>query len=90
MYFIYPETNGRSLEEMNLLFASPSLLVSANKREYDRMLKEAGGNVAVAERRLFDNADAETKEIDDRADTLSIGEKEMTGYSEAKVLNSEK
>lgn len=90
MYFIYPETNGRSLEEMNLLFASPSLLVSANKREYDRMLNEAGGNVAVAERRLFDCADAESKETDDRADTLSAGEKEMIGYSEGKVLNSEK
>jgi hypothetical protein len=85
VYFIYPETNGRSLEEMNLLFASPSLLVKANKREYDRMLNEAGGNIAVAERRLFDSVDAETKEIDDRADTLSTGEKEMTGYSEAKV-----
>ncbi|GJN70047.1 hypothetical protein PLICBS_004099 [Purpureocillium lilacinum] len=90
VYFIYPETNGRSLEEMNLLFASPSLLVSANKREYDRMLNEAGGNVAVAERRLFDSADAETKEIDDRADFLSTSEKEMTGYSKAKVLTSEK
>ncbi|OKP09594.1 Sugar transporter STL1 [Penicillium subrubescens] len=85
VYFIYPETNGRSLEEMNLLFASPSLLVKANQREYDRMLNEAGGNIAVAERRLFDSVDAETKEIDDRADTLSTGEKEMTGYSEAKV-----
>lgn len=90
VYFIYPETNGRSLEEMNLLFASPSLLVKANKREYDRMLIEAGGNIAVAERRLFESVDAETMESDDRTDTLSTGEKGMTGYSEAKVLNSEK
>ncbi|OOQ83646.1 putative mfs monosaccharide protein [Penicillium brasilianum] len=90
VYFIYPETNGRSLEEMNLLFASPSLLVKANKREYDRMLIEAGGNIAVAERRLFESVDAETMESDDRTDTLGTGEKGMTGYSEAKVLNSEK
>ncbi|KAJ5808668.1 Sugar transporter STL1 [Penicillium riverlandense] len=90
VYFIYPETNGRSLEEMNLLFASHSLLVSANKREYDRMLSEAGGNIAVAERRLFDSVDAEAKEIDDRVDTLSTGEKEMAECSEAKVSASEK
>lgn len=90
MYFVYPETNGRSLEEMNLLFASPSILVSANKREYDRMLSEAGGNIAVAERRLFDSIDAEGKEIDDRANTLSDGEKGMAKHSEDKASTSEK
>lgn len=89
MYFIYPETNGRSLEEMNLLFASPSLRVSANKREYDRMLRAAGGNIAVAERRLFDSVDAEAKAIDDRAKTLNAGEKGTAEYSEATVSTSE-
>lgn len=62
VHFIYPETNGRSLEEINLLFASPSILVSANYREYKRMVDEAGGNVAVAERRLLDSVDAAVKE----------------------------
>lgn len=90
MYFIYPETTGHSLEEMNLLFASPSLLVSANKREYDRMFSEAGGNIAVAERRLFDTVDAEAKEIDDRANSLSASEKGMAEYSEAKISTPEK
>ncbi|CAL5871477.1 uncharacterized protein PFLUO_LOCUS5728 [Penicillium psychrofluorescens] len=89
VYFIYPETNGRSLEEMNLLFASPSLRVSANKREYDRMLRAAGGNIAVAERRLFDSVDAEAKAIDDRAKTLNAGEKGTAEYSEATVSTSE-
>jgi hypothetical protein len=44
---------------MNLLFAADSILVSENKREYDRMVSEAGGNIAVAERRLFESVDAE-------------------------------
>jgi hypothetical protein len=67
VYFIYPETNGRSLEEINLLFTSPSLLVSKNEAEYRKMIEEAGGNVAVAERRLLDSVDSELNELDVRA-----------------------
>ena len=66
VWFIYPETRGRSLEEINLLFASPSLLVSANEKEYTRMVQEAGGNTAVAERRLLDEVDASMQEKDGR------------------------
>jgi hypothetical protein len=77
---------------MNLLFASPSLLVSANKAEYDRMIDEAGGNIAVAERRLFDSVDVEVKEVDLRAGNinhLSVDEKGAAQYSEDKVSSSE-
>jgi hypothetical protein len=61
IYFIYPEVSGKSLEEINLLFTSDSLLVSENMKEYHRLLDESGGNVAVAERRLLDLVDAEVE-----------------------------
>jgi hypothetical protein len=60
---LYPEVAGRSLEEVNLLFTSNSLLANENMKEYRRLIDEAGGNVAVAERRLFDSVDAETEGI---------------------------
>jgi hypothetical protein len=63
VYFLYPEVCGRSLEEVNLLFTSSSLLVASNKREYKRRLAEAGGHVAVAERRLLDEVDGLGKEF---------------------------
>ncbi|KIV93266.1 hypothetical protein PV10_04492 [Exophiala mesophila] len=59
IHFFYPETAGRSLEEINLLFTSDSPFVSKNMAEYDRRLAEAGGNVAVAARRLLDEVDGE-------------------------------
>ena len=55
VYLFFPETRGRSLESINLLFSSNSPLVSQNEREYQRLLDEAGGNVAVAERRLMED-----------------------------------
>jgi hypothetical protein len=70
MWFLYPETAGRSLEEMNLMFTSPSLLVSKNMKEYHRMVDEADGSVAVAARRLLDEVDAEYAEEDARADVM--------------------
>jgi hypothetical protein len=48
---------GKSLEEINLLFTSESLIVSENMKEYHRRLDEAGGSVAVAARRLLDEVD---------------------------------
>lgn len=63
IWFIYPEVSGRTLEEVNLLFTADSLLASANMKEYHRMLDEAGGNVAVAERRLLDSVDGEFPEV---------------------------
>lgn len=74
IWFIYPEVAGRSLEEVNLLFTADSLLASANMKEYRRLLDEAGGNVAVAERRLLDSVDAEFAETDARAGIVARAE----------------
>ncbi|KAK5215854.1 hypothetical protein LTR96_011320 [Exophiala xenobiotica] len=68
VWFFYPETTGRSLEEMNLVFASPSLLVSKNMEEYQRMIDSAGGSVPLAARRLLDEVDAEYSEKDVQAE----------------------
>jgi MFS family permease len=65
IHFFYPETANRSLEEVDLLFASDSPLVSKNMAEYRRRVDEAGGNIAVAARRLLDEVDGET-ELDPR------------------------
>ncbi|KAH7362084.1 general substrate transporter [Plectosphaerella cucumerina] len=54
VWFFFPEVAKRSLEEVNLLFTSDSLLVSKNMEEFDRRLAEAGGDVAVASRTLLD------------------------------------
>jgi hypothetical protein len=62
IWFIYPEVAGRTLEEVNLLFTADSLSASANVKEYHRLMDEAGGNVAVAERRLLDSVDADFAE----------------------------
>ena len=57
VWFFYPEVANKSLEEINLLFTSESLLVSNNMIEYHRRVDEAGGNVTVAARRLLDEVD---------------------------------
>ena len=57
VYFFFPETRGRTLEEINLLFAAESPFASANEHEYHRLLNEAGGNVAVAERQMMEDMD---------------------------------
>ncbi|KAI0009750.1 general substrate transporter [Xylariaceae sp. FL0662B] len=57
IYFFYPEVAKRSLEEINLLFTSDSLLVSKNMAEHKRRIDDAGGNIAVAGRRLLDEVD---------------------------------
>ena len=44
---------------MDLLFASDSLLVKQNMMERDRRVAEAGGNIAVAARKLLDEANGE-------------------------------
>lgn len=58
IYFFYPEVANKSLEEVNLLFTSDSLLVSKNMDAYHARLQEAGGDVALAARRLFAEVDA--------------------------------
>lgn len=60
IYYFYPEVAGKSLEEVNLLFTSDSLLVSKNMEEYHRRIAAAGGSVAVAARQLLDEVDGTT------------------------------
>ncbi len=67
VWFLYPEVAKRSLEEMNLLFTSDSLLVSENMKAYHQRIEDAGGDVAVASRRLLDEVegiDEETPRTD--------------------------
>ena len=88
IHFFYPETAGRSLEEVDLLFTSDSLLVSKNMAEYNRRIAEAGGNVAVAARRLLDEVNGEGNLDPRRISVVSIENghvttKAETGYVEA-------
>jgi hypothetical protein len=75
VFFSFPETKGRSLEETNLLFSSSSPLVSENEKEYRRMLEEAGGNVAVAERRMVEQMGGDAE----------IGRKESMSSEEGQI-----
>jgi MFS family permease len=59
IHLFFPETARRSLEEVDLLFADDSVLVAKNMAEHDRRVAEAGGNVAVAARRLLDEVNGE-------------------------------
>ncbi|XWW93158.1 hypothetical protein V2A60_001087 [Cordyceps javanica] len=54
VWFLYPEVAKRSLEEMNLLFTSDSLLVSENMKAYRQRIEDAGGDVAMASKHLLD------------------------------------
>ncbi|KAJ5791961.1 uncharacterized protein N7503_007939 [Penicillium pulvis] len=81
VWFFYPEVAGRSLEEINLLFTSESLLVSKNMAEYHRRINEAGGNIAVASRRLLDEVDG-TTDLDPRRVLAAEGEKSGFGHVE--------
>lgn len=60
VWLVYPELANRSLEEISLLFTSDSILASENMREYHRRIDEAGGNTAVAARRLLDEVDGKS------------------------------
>lgn len=76
VYFFYPEVARRSLEEINLLFTSDSLLVKANMAEYERRIDEAGGNVAVAARRLLEEVDGKSTVSSNVAETdMAVSEK---------------
>lgn len=54
VYLFYPEVANRSLEEVNLLFTSDSLLVSKNEEAYRARIAAADGCVPMAARALFD------------------------------------
>lgn len=64
VYFFFIETANRSLEEINLLFSLDNPLVSANEKAYAKMIEDANGSVAVAERRLMDSVDEANGEKD--------------------------
>jgi len=63
VWFFFPEVSKKSLEEINLLFTSNSLLVSKNMEEYERRLAEAGGDVAIASRQLLDEVDGYVQQV---------------------------
>jgi MFS family permease len=67
IYFLYPEVAGRSLEEINLLFTSNSFLAQKNVARFQRLIDDAGGNVAVAARRFLDSVDAQYNESGENA-----------------------
>lgn len=64
IYFFYPEVAQRSLEEVNLLFTSESLLVSENMKEYGRRVDEADGNIATAARLLLNEVNGHEPSAD--------------------------
>lgn len=63
VYFFFPETNGRTLEEINLLFTAESSLVSANENAFADRLAQAGGDLAEAERQLASELDASEDKV---------------------------
>jgi MFS family permease len=99
IYFLYPEVAGRSLEEINLLFTSNSLLAQKNVARYHRLIDEAGGNVAVAARRFLDSVDAEynqsletgviVEEEEGKTDSGHVEEKSASSF-EASNLRAER
>ena len=54
VWLFFPETKGRSLEEINLLFCSESPLVKSNERTCEEMLARHDGNVASAEKEILE------------------------------------
>lgn len=86
IHFFYPETAGRSLEEVDLLFTSDSPFVSKNMAEYDRRVAEAGGSIAVAARKLLDEVDDQT-DLDPRRISVTDAESGMSKSKfEAEVI----
>lgn len=77
IYLFYPETAGRSLEEVDLLFTCDNPLVSKNMAEYNRRVAEAGGSIAVAARRLLDEVDG-ASDLDARNVSIPDAEKGKT------------
>jgi hypothetical protein len=70
-----------------LLFCSDSVLVKDNMREYQRMMDEAGGNVAVATRRLLDIVDQENGEPEKRR-MSSMDEEKVAVHVEEQSASS--
>ena len=73
------EASGRSLEEINLLFAASSPFVKTNEKEFALRLAAADGNVAEAERAL-------TIEVDRGAGEWSQHDEEWQAEKKASSL----
>lgn len=58
IWVLYPETTGRPLEEISLLFTDDSPLVSKNMKEYRRRMEDAG-DAPTAMRRLLGEINGE-------------------------------
>ncbi|KAK5271443.1 hypothetical protein LTR99_001401 [Exophiala xenobiotica] len=86
VWFFYVETAGCSLEEINLLFAHDSILASKNMAEYKRRVAEAGGNKAVAARRLLDEVDGLTELDPARVIPLEVATDNKTEKREVDVV----
>jgi hypothetical protein len=71
-FFFFPETKGRSPEEINPLFPSNYPIVSENEKAYRRMLEEAEGHATVAERRMMEKIDGHSEV--DRKESVSSDE----------------
>jgi sugar porter (SP) family MFS transporter len=63
IWLIYPEVAGKSLEEVNLLFMSDSILASKNQAAYERLLAECDGDLAAAGRRLMNKVDEQFPDV---------------------------
>lgn len=90
IYFFYPETANRSLEEMNLIFTSDSWFVSKNMEEYDRRVEAAGGNIAAAARALLDEVNGESHLDPRRRSSWIADEKEDSSMVSVHAENAEK
>lgn len=82
IFFFYVEPAGRSLEEVNLLFTSDSQFVKANMKAYEKRLDDAGGNLAVAARRL-------AEEVDGKDAVLMAATEDMEKPRQRSVLHGE-
>lgn len=85
IYFFYPEVANKTLEEVNLLFTSDSLLVSKNMAAYHVRIQDADGNVATAARRLFDEADGYERSGVSYGDESDPEKKEVDADTREKV-----
>ncbi|PHH72540.1 hypothetical protein CDD82_5920 [Ophiocordyceps australis] len=73
VWLFYPETANRSLEQVSLLFTADGLLVKDNMAEYERRISQAGGNVAVAARRLLQEVDGDKGTDTPTTHEMSVG-----------------
>ena len=74
IYFFYPETASRSLEEVNLLFTSDSLLVSKNMAAYHARVNAAGGSIPLAVKTLLEEANSigNAEDVSEKGSSLNI------------------